>query len=51
MAQLSDYNGLDGLMAVIIKEPLGNRGFHRAETFKKFNVILPDLNLRTTWVC
>lgn len=49
-AQLLDYNGLFGLMTPIIKEPLGNRALHRVETFKKFNVILPDLKLKTTWV-
>lgn len=32
-AQLLDYNGLFGLMATVIKEPLGNRAFHRVETF------------------
>lgn len=49
-AQLLDYNGLFGLMTPIIKEPLGNRALHRVETFEKFNVILPDLKLKTTWV-
>lgn len=49
-AQLLDYNGLLGLMAALIEEPLGNRALHRSETFKKFNVILADLKLKTTWV-